>query len=252
MDTRRESEICLTAAGPGFPTRAQLDFSVIYDHRSLWTSFFIGDPNVPKTLDVLWKADTRLVELITLLLFPGEGKRVPQDQNKNRLIHDLSTCLHQQESLGLPLDENFGFVASNGVVQIYSMRKLDKEITRYEFLEYPFATFNLRQPLEFLRLYSFLCKLADHLDTHIIKDFRKLTLKEIIRTLEQHQGRDSWRADNPLSDNIRRSSGGDGGGGGDDGPPSQSLSVENIKAHTKMEGSTDILNHTGMSKSSQS
>ncbi|KAI0317874.1 hypothetical protein OF83DRAFT_90529 [Amylostereum chailletii] len=215
----RESEICLTSTGPGLPTKAKTDFYTICENRSLWTSVLFNNPNLHKVADLLWQADIRLVQFITLLLFPGEGKRIEHDQNKNQLIYDLCTCLHQQESLGLPLKENFGFVLSNRVVKIYGMKNPDDKVDpHYKLLEYHFATFDVRQPLEFLKLYSFLCKLADHLETEIMQPFRNLQRKDIKKHLQK---RESWRADDTDSGNDQRRSGGGGGegagGGGSDG-----------------------------------
>ncbi|KAI0313906.1 hypothetical protein OF83DRAFT_492020 [Amylostereum chailletii] len=115
----------------------------------------------------------------SLVLFPGEGKSTEHARNKNRLVYDLSTCLHQQESLGLATQENFGFVFANGVVRIYGMEKQDdSETLFYTFLDYKFATFDLRTPLGFLNFYSFLCKLANHLDATIVKDFLNGRIRE--------------------------------------------------------------------------
>ncbi|KAI0311834.1 hypothetical protein OF83DRAFT_717743 [Amylostereum chailletii] len=212
----REVDIRLAASDSGFPDKARLDFCSLCESISLRRATLLGICKIPfdALADACWQADPSGAFAISLMHFPGEGKPIQHVDNKNQLIYDLSTCLHQQESLGLPPTENFGFVFAEGVMQIYGMTKLTKNADSwYELQNYKFATFNVWQPLDFLKLYSFLCKLADHLDATLLKDFLDLqpeTLKTNLASQRKKCG--SWRADNKSGDSQNL---GWGGGGGD-------------------------------------
>ncbi|KAI0313472.1 hypothetical protein OF83DRAFT_1175644 [Amylostereum chailletii] len=216
----REVEIRLAASGPSFPDKARLDFCTICASPLLLQAELLGIHQIPVHVlsDTHWQADPFGVLAVSLMLFPGEGKWDEHDRNKNQLMYDLSTGLHQQESLGLSLAENFGFVFANGVIRIYGMEKRTGDAgPSYKLLEYEFATFNIRKPLEFLKFYSFLCKLAAYLDTGVLKDFFELTPEKLKLHLDEHRSRASWRARNKSSHNQNPGWGGGGGGLGGGG-----------------------------------
>ncbi|KAI0314065.1 hypothetical protein OF83DRAFT_1175108 [Amylostereum chailletii] len=241
----REVDIRLAKTGPTFPDKARLDFCTICASPLLVQTELVVIHKIPSDvlLDTRWQADPSSEQAISLMLFPGE-------------------------SLGLSPAENFDFVLVNGVMRIYGMEKrTDAEAPYCTFLDYQFATFDVRKPLDFLKFHSFLCKLAAYLDAGVLKGFFELTPEKLKLHLADRTA-ESWRA--PNKSGHDQNPGWDGGGGAyipfspwdgdtywetEDQPVAKRsfpLSVNNLKAHTKREGSVDILSHTGMSTSSQS